>query len=152
MQFSRQLIQKSKLLRYPIRYPLYSSMYCFQSYSRIQATSYPFNNNIINNNNFMHNQRLFCAAAADLTDEAILERIRKVLSTMERAKLDENDPLTAETNVFEKLGLDSLDFVEFGIALEDEFQCEIDDDAAENIKTIGDAIKLIKESKQAKAE
>ena len=108
MQFSRQLIQKSKLLRYPIRYPLYSSMYCFQSYSRIQATSYPFNNNIINNNNFMHNQRLFCAAAADLTDEAILDRIRKVLSTMERAKLDENDPLTAETNVFEKLGLVSI--------------------------------------------
>merc|ERR1740139_1308705 len=64
---------------------------------------------------------------AELDSSDILERIKKVLGEMERAKTDLE--LTADSDI----GLDSLDFVEFGIALEDEFGIEIEDDKAEGI-------------------
>ena len=41
------------------------------------------------------------------------------------------------------LGADSLDTVELVMAFEEEFECEIPDDAAEKIQTVKDAIDLI---------
>jgi acyl carrier protein len=41
------------------------------------------------------------------------------------------------------LGADSLDTVELVMAFEEEFECEIPDDAAENIQTVKDAIDFI---------
>ncbi|MDR0967227.1 MAG: acyl carrier protein [Rickettsiales bacterium] len=41
------------------------------------------------------------------------------------------------------LGADSLDTVEFVMALEQKFNITIPDDAAEKIKTVGDAVKFI---------
>lgn len=92
---------------------------------------------------------MFCNSASALADDDILERIKKVFGEMERAKLDDSKPLTAQSDIFQDVGLDSLDFVEFGIALEDEFGIEIEDEKAEGIKTVGDAIQLIKESPNA---
>ena len=45
--------------------------------------------------------------------------------------------------VIEHLGADSLDTVELVMAFEEEFGCEIPDDAAEKILTIKDAISFI---------
>ena len=45
------------------------------------------------------------------------------------------------------LGADSLDTVELVMAFEEEFECEIPDDIAEKILTIGDAIKYIENNK-----
>tara|TARA_B100000530_G_C15932479_1_gene477504 strand:- start:3503 stop:3715 length:213 start_codon:yes stop_codon:yes gene_type:complete len=46
----------------------------------------------------------------------------------------------------EDLGADSLDTVELVMAFEEEFGCEIPDDAAENILTVGDAVKFLEEA------
>ena len=48
-----------------------------------------------------------------------------------------------ETKLAEDLGADSLDAVELIMALEDEFGIEVDDDAAQNAKTIGDLVNYI---------
>ncbi|NBR10818.1 MAG: acyl carrier protein, partial [Alphaproteobacteria bacterium] len=41
------------------------------------------------------------------------------------------------------LGADSLDTVELVMAFEEEFSVEIPDDAAETIRTVGDAVAFI---------
>ena len=44
------------------------------------------------------------------------------------------------------LGADSLDTVELVMAFEEEFGCEIPDDAAETILTVGDATKFLEKN------
>ena len=46
------------------------------------------------------------------------------------------------------MGLDSLDTVEVVMAIEEEFSIEIPDKDADEIRTVGDAIKYISESKE----
>jgi acyl carrier protein len=43
----------------------------------------------------------------------------------------------------EDLGADSLDIVELVMAMEEEFEVEIPDDEAENIKTVQDAVNYV---------
>jgi acyl carrier protein len=50
-----------------------------------------------------------------------------------------------EASFIEDLGADSLDTVELVMAFEEEFGVEIPDDEAEKIRTVGDAIKYLKE-------
>jgi len=54
------------------------------------------------------------------------------------------DEIKAESSFIEDLGADSLDIVELVMAMEEEFEVEIPDEEAENIKTVGDAINYIK--------
>ncbi len=49
---------------------------------------------------------------------------------------------------FEDLDLDSLDLVEFSLACEEELGVRIEDEEAENLATLGDAVTLL-ESKGA---
>ena len=46
-------------------------------------------------------------------------------------------------STFEDLGADSLDIVEMVMAIEQEWDIEIPDEAAEEIKTVGDAVNYI---------
>lgn len=50
----------------------------------------------------------------------------------------EKDIITAEANVVDDLGADSLDVVELVMALEEAFDLEIPDEDAENIRTVKD--------------
>lgn len=58
------------------------------------------------------------------------------------------DKITTLSAFVEDLGADSLDTVELVMALEEEFDIEIPDEAAEKIKTVGDAIKYIENQTQ----
>lgn len=51
--------------------------------------------------------------------------------------------VTLEKSFVDDLGADSLDIVELVMAMEDEFQFEIPDEEAENIRTVGDAVQYI---------
>mgnify|MGYP005793057417 CR=1 FL=1 len=49
-----------------------------------------------------------------------------------------------EDTVFADLGADSLDVFQIISALEEAFEIEFDNEEAENLKTVGDAIEYIK--------
>ena len=55
--------------------------------------------------------------------------------------------ITEEAHFVNDLGADSLDTVELVMALEEAFDIEIPDEAAEGIATVGDAVKFIEEKK-----
>ncbi len=56
------------------------------------------------------------------------------------------DKVVTEASFIDDLGADSLDTVELVMAFEEEFACEISDEAAEKILTVGDAVKYIEEN------
>ena len=58
------------------------------------------------------------------------------------------DEIKAESAFIEDLGADSLDIVELVMAMEEEFEVEIPDEEAENIKTVGDAINYVNTHKK----
>lgn len=58
------------------------------------------------------------------------------------------DEIKVESSFVEDLGADSLDIVELVMAMEEEFEVEIPDEEAENIKTVGDAINFISTHKK----
>ena len=73
----------------------------------------------------------------------IAARVKKIV--VEHLGVDEAK--VAETSSFiDDLGADSLDTVELVMAFEDEFGCEIPDDAAEKITTVKDAIDFIQKA------
>lgn len=55
----------------------------------------------------------------------------------------EEEKVTMEASITEDLGADSLDIVDLVMSFEDEFGIEIPDDEVENVKTVGDIVKLI---------
>ena len=59
------------------------------------------------------------------------------------------EEIRPEASFIDDLGADSLDIVELVMAMEEEFEIEIPDEEAENIKTVGDAIKYINQHKPA---
>jgi acyl carrier protein len=69
-------------------------------------------------------------------------RVKKIVIEhlgVDEAKVSDN------ASFIDDLGADSLDTVELVMAFEEEFGCEIPDDAAEKILTVKDAIGFIKE-------
>ena len=53
--------------------------------------------------------------------------------------------ISLEAEFISDLGADSLDIVELLMSLEDEFDLEISDEEAEQIKTVNDAVNYINE-------
>lgn len=64
---------------------------------------------------------------------------------VDKLGVDEND-VTEEASFTNDLGADSLDTVELIMEFEKEFNIAIPDDQAENIATVGEAIKYIEEN------
>lgn len=63
----------------------------------------------------------------------------------------EGDTITPQSNFANDLGADSLDTVELVMALEEEFDIEIPDEAAEKITTVQEAVDYINNKVAASA-
>lgn len=74
----------------------------------------------------------------------IAEKVKKII--VEQLGVEEAK-VTSNASLIDDLGADSLDTVELVMAFEEEFDTEIPDADAENIKTVKDVIDYI-ESKQ----
>jgi acyl carrier protein len=75
----------------------------------------------------------------------IAEKVKRVVIKTLDVKEDE---VTETSSFVDDLGADSLDTVELVMALEDEFGIEIEDERAEQITTVADAIRFISENKE----
>ncbi|MDJ0662091.1 MAG: acyl carrier protein [Crocosphaera sp.] len=78
-------------------------------------------------------------------NQEIFEKVKSIV--VEQLEVAE-DTVTPEANFANDLGADSLDTVELVMALEEEFDIEIPDEAAENIATVQAAVDYI-EKEQA---
>lgn len=61
----------------------------------------------------------------------------------------EKEKITPQTSFVNDLGADSLDTVELVMELEEEFDINIPDDAAEKIQTVGQAIEFIEQAQSS---
>ncbi|OQY42017.1 MAG: acyl carrier protein [Fusobacteriia bacterium 4572_74] len=74
----------------------------------------------------------------------MLDKIKEVI--VDQLGVDA-DQVTLEANFIDDLGADSLDTVELIMAFEEEFDIEIPDADAENIKTVQDVVNFVKAAK-----
>lgn len=74
--------------------------------------------------------------------EALEGRVRKIIA--EQLQIDA-DSMKVDASFIDDLGADSLDIVELVMAMEDAFQMDIPDEAAEKIQTVKDAVDYIRE-------
>lgn len=71
------------------------------------------------------------------------EKVKEIIA--EQMSIVE-DEITMETSFTEDLGADSLDIFQIISELEENFDIEFENDDAENIKTVGDAVDYIKKA------
>ena len=69
-----------------------------------------------------------------------MEKVKAILA--EQFDVEE-DKITADTDLQEDLGADSLDVVDLLMSIEDEFNVEVPDEEIENIKTVGALVSYI---------
>lgn len=70
----------------------------------------------------------------------VLEKVKAILA--EQFDVEE-DKITADTDLQEDLGADSLDVVDLLMSIEDEFEVEVPDEEIENINTVGSLVSYI---------
>lgn len=80
--------------------------------------------------------------------QEIFDRVKKVV--IDNLEV-EPEKVISEASFANDLGADSLDTVELVMALEEEFNIEIPDEAAEKIDTVGKAVAHISEKVEAAA-
>lgn len=71
------------------------------------------------------------------------EKVKEIIA--EQMSISE-DEITMETSFADDLGADSLDIFQIISELEENFDIEFENDDAENIKTVGDAVEYIKKA------
>ena len=73
----------------------------------------------------------------------VFDKIRAILA--EQFGEDETG-ITLDTNLADDLGADSLDMTDLVMAIEDEFEIEVPEEAAANIKTVADVVSFIEDN------
>ncbi|MGA9378081.1 MAG: acyl carrier protein [Phormidium sp.] len=79
-----------------------------------------------------------------MSQTEIFDKVKKIVADQLSVELSEVKP---EANFQNDLGADSLDTVELVMALEEEFDIEIPDEAAEKILTVQEAVDYINDKK-----
>lgn len=69
------------------------------------------------------------------------EKLQEIIADVLNVNADE---ITMETKFVDDLGADSLDIFQIIMGIEEAFDIEIDNDDAEKIVTVGDAVQQIK--------
>jgi acyl carrier protein len=86
--------------------------------------------------------------AVNEKNKALVEKVKQIIA--EQLGVEEAE-VTPSSSFIDDLGADSLDTVELVMALEENFDLEIPDEAAEKIRTVQDAVDYIeKHSKVSK--
>lgn len=70
-----------------------------------------------------------------------LEKLREIIG--EVLNID-SDTITADTTFVDDLGADSLDIFQIIMGMEEEYDIELESEAAEQIRTVGDAVEAIR--------
>jgi len=84
-----------------------------------------------------------------MTQQEIFERVRKVIID----QLDKRpEEITLDAHFIDDLNADSLDLVELVMAFEQEFDVSIPEEEAEQVRTVGDAVRLLSEKLAVEAE
>ncbi|AFY83160.1 acyl carrier protein [Oscillatoria acuminata] len=83
-----------------------------------------------------------------MSQEDIFSQVKKIVTDQLEV---EGDKVTPSASFAEDLGADSLDTVELVMALEEAFDIEIPDEAAEKITTVQEAVNYIESQVAAKA-
>ena len=71
------------------------------------------------------------------------EKLRQIIADVLNLDPDE---ITMESTLTEDLGADSLDLFQIVTELSDEFEAPIDEEAASKVRTVGEALALLKEA------
>ena len=70
----------------------------------------------------------------------VLDKLKEIIAVV--LNVEVND-ITEDTTFVDDLGADSLDIFQIIMGIEETFDIEIDNDAAEQISTVGDAVEQI---------
>ena len=82
-----------------------------------------------------------------MTDQEAIDLVNTTLAEEFELEVDE---MTPEAHLIDDLGLDSLDFVDMVVVLQNVFGIKLrDDNAVREVRTLGDLHKLVLSKKQA---
>ena len=70
-----------------------------------------------------------------------LEKLKEIIAEVLGTDMDN---ITEETTFVDDLGADSLDVFQIIMGVEEEYDIEIDGETAEQIQTVGDAVRIIR--------
>ncbi|MGH2720115.1 MAG: acyl carrier protein [Actinomycetota bacterium] len=83
-----------------------------------------------------------------MSEQELLDALRDVL--VEKLKVD-GTKVQLQANLYDDLGLDSIDLMTAVMAMEERFGIEISDDELEQVTSVGDAVRLLGEKVTANA-
>jgi acyl carrier protein len=84
-----------------------------------------------------------------MSQTEVFDKVKDIVA--EQLSVEDKTKITPQSKFMEDLNADSLDTVELVMALEEEFDIEIPDEAAEQILTVQDAVDYINNKVTASA-
>lgn len=77
-----------------------------------------------------------------MSRDEIFEKVVEIVSPFAKDK-EALDSVTMETNILDDLKVNSARLVDVILEFEDEFDIEVEDEDADSVNTVGDAVRLI---------